>query len=264
MKIIAKLLFFLLIFFIAASAVTNCTVEPVPSGENPYSGNKLIIDNQQVWTRNRQAKKISQAYLKYGGNHGITVFVFVAENDLFNNENALAKPVGSGSITNGILNIDQFSLKENEHLLDWKRAGNDHFRSFFSNYWHDTDINDSTVKGNMILLEALTGNVPFGLLDRQRIYGTETSITCEVVLYIYVNKDCTITGNASEGYIQGQYYYYTDGNLNLKLKKGINMVCRKETYTTDFSGSAVISMEIREPIQNPENFKWVIEPDFIY
>jgi len=258
----AKFTFFAFALTVLFFSLTNCDVEPVIEGEVPYLSNTLFIDNQQVWTRNRQARKISQAYIKYGENRDLYALVLAPYVDLTGTENIVSKPVGSGKITNGILNLDYFNLDEQNDLYDWNYPNINNFKLLFSSYWKDVNISDSSVKGNLILLEALSGGDPAGLLDRQRIYGTDTLITCEIILYIYVNKDCTITGKAGHGYISGQYYYYTGGDLNLNLKKGINMICRTETYATDFNGSAVISMEIRNPIQNPEKFKWVIEPDF--
>jgi len=83
-------------------------------------------------------------------------------------------------------------------------------------------------------------------------------------LYFYVNKECVISGEKNSGYVPNQYYYFTEDGLNLNLKKGWNKIYRKETYGNKFTGSAYISMEIRNPIKNPDKFKWVIEPGFTF
>jgi len=272
MKIINKLpliIAFALVIFI----LTTCADEQSEiKGESPYQGNNLIIDNQQVWIRNKEAKKISQVYLKYDDEdeHIIDGFFDVVdavnEEEMTTNEDETADEIeynpeiaGTGGMKKGILNINISEPDENKHLMEWQ-----YFKQFFS-LWKNVTNNSSeieSVKGNMMILYALKGEEPIGPLDRQRIIGTDSTITQETILYFYVNKNCVITGEADSGYIDKQYFYFTEGNLRLSLHQGWNMVCRKETYGKNFSGSAYISMEIRNPITNPENFKWVIEPGF--
>jgi len=150
-------------------------------------------------------------------------------------------------------------------LLPWAENNGDEFKSFFSTYWSDVQIDNENTMGNLILLLASTDpqhEEQAGMLDRQRIFGTVSTITTETILYFYVSNDCIITGNKNSGYISGQYYFHTEGNLRLDLKSGWNMVCRRETYSVNFNGNAIISMEIRNPIERPEDFKWVMHKGY--
>ena len=193
----------------------------------------------------------------------------------------ILKPVGSGTITNGILN---FSISEqlngrtiNDYLLKWKytvseteesdEKATDGFRAFFSRYWVNVRINNEetndVIKGNMVLLMAqAAGTDPYGMLDRQGMSGTSSTISCETILYFYVNHDCLITGDVNSNFIPGQYYFTTEGNLYLPFKKGWNLVSRGETYGKNLNGHTRISMGIKNPIKNPEKYKWVMEAGF--
>jgi len=221
--------------------------------EHPYLGKKtLAIYDQQVLTRNRYATKVSQAYIKYNGNHVIDVGVpYAYGSDIY---------VGSGIIKDGLLTFNTNKLVENTHLLNWID-----FNQFFSRYWKDVFTSDLTVRGNTIALFAYPDNsslVVDGILDRQKITGTATTITCETVLYFYVDKDCTITGKANSNYISGLYYFTTVGDLYLPLKAGWNIVSRTETYGTNFNGHARIGMELKNPLPDAGSFKWTMELGF--
>ena len=238
--------------------------------ETTYLGKKtLAISGKQTWTRNRYATKISQAYLKYEGNHVIDVAVPMAYNPLYipgipedpyTNPRLISALVGSGDIRKGIISFNTNDLVESKHLVDWPD-----FRLFFSRYWNDVFTSDLTVKGNTIALYAYPESTSYtvdGMLDRQRITGSATTITCETVLYFYVDKDCTITGKANSNYIAGLYYFTTEGDLYLPLKAGWNIVSRTETYGTNYNGHARIGMKLKNPLQNAEKFKWTMELGF--
>ena len=138
-------------------------------------------------------------------------------------------------------------------------------RTFFRE-WNHVEVNPAVTKGNVALLESkdLVTRIPDGVLDRQRITGTATTITCETILYLYVTDDCRITGEYNTGFIPGNYYYSTEGGLDLTLKEGWNLVSRTETYGTNFNGHAKIGMMIRNHISNPESYKWTIEQGFTF
>ena len=284
MKRLKKLPWFIALAGLIIFAMTSCSHEvkdendavalaaKIPtSGEYPYFGKKVLtIKDQQVWTRNRYATKISQVYLKYNGTHDIDVAATVV-NPMFDPANPVpGEPpyqsfiIGAGTIRNGILDFEVNNLIENDHLLKWSD-----FKLIFSRYWKNVVFSSNTsIMGNMFLLWAYPVNAgvvspdPDGMLDRQGMFGTAATITCETILYIYVNEDCIISGEANEGYIEKQYYYSTEGNLNLPLKAGWNLVCRRETYGTNFNGRAIIGMSVKNPIPSPENYKWVMELGF--
>ena len=246
-------------------------------GENPYKGETLTVSNELVWKRNSHATKISNVYLEYNENHHIDAFVQVVKIEKKDDDNDNVTldrvVVGSGDIVDRVLTFSTDAIADDKLMswpgLSYKYEGDNYitasWKSFFRE-WPDADISNKNVLGNMILLDAsnnVSGEIEYkGMLDRQKITGTDTTITCETILYFYVNDDCVITGTKNNGYISGQYYYYTEGDLHLSLKKGVNLVSRTETYGTTFSGSAHIGMEVRDPIEKPENYKWVIEPGF--
>ena len=263
MKKITKL-FPAVVIGLSLLVLNVCTDITEENSENPYKGQTLTVKGQQVWQRNSKATKVSQAYIPYNEEHEIEVFV-EALDDTFSGKKEV---VGSGDIKNDYLTFST-NIIDDDKLLEWKyeiEYNNETYKfngwnSFFRE-WPDADISDKNIKGNMLLLDAYSSDDHKGMLDRQKITGTASTITCETVLYIYVTGDCRITGTSNSGYTPGQYYYNTKGNLNLSLKKGLNLICRSETYGTNFSGSAVISMEVKNPLRNPENYKWVIEPGF--
>jgi len=66
---IKKPLLLIAVFALIGLSFTFCAGEPAEDNENdkqtenPYLGNEIIINDQQVWKRNKDAKKISQAHL---------------------------------------------------------------------------------------------------------------------------------------------------------------------------------------------------------
>ena len=234
-------------------------------GENPYKGLTLKVSGQRVWMRNKNAFRISEVFIPYEEDHDIGVFVEAYDASTYF---VKKESVGSGNITGSNLTFFTSPIEENK-LMQWqyeidiedeiiKYGG---WKSFFRE-WPDAVISDESTLGNMILLDASSAGQHKGMLDRQRITGTDSTITCVTILYVYVTDDCRITGKSNSGYTPGQYYYYTEGNLDLSLKKGLNLIYRSETYGKNFSGSAVISMEVKDPLKDPEKYKWIIEPGF--
>jgi len=214
----------------------------------------LSVSDQQVWTRNKYTTKVSESYTSYSGTHSVNAFFYIMEAPHYN-------IIGSGAMKNGILDFTVSANITGNALLGWE-----YFKEFFSN-WEDVQINGQTTSnsamGNMLLLDAYTqGGSTGGMMDRQKITGNGPVLSCETILYFYVNQDCTITGTPGTGVSDGNYYYMTENYLNLSLKEGWNLVCRKEAYSTDILGYATISMEIKEKIEDPDSFKWVIEEGF--
>ena len=269
-------------------------------GENPFKGSSLAVIGQQVWTRNRYASKISQAYLPYTEDHELYAVVYT---DIpaapFRKLVPLTGTHASGIISGGVMRFAVQDMPEDSLLL-WDSAectnpspgacdydACDYLKCFdrgcayhqceyhtwftlrsFFREWKDLAVDPpaSGRIGNVAVLVAVStgdsGQVSAGVLDRQGISGTRTTISCETILYVYVKDNCRITGTADTGFLPGNYYYSTDGDLDIALKKGWNLLSRKETYGTDFSGSAVIAMEIKNPIKNPEQYRWTITLGF--
>ena len=254
MKTKAKLPGIIALTGILAFSITACaynTEEEEDRIENPYLGATLSISGQQVWKRNVYAAKLSQSHVPYYGDHDIDAYVYMTNDG----ENYYTKdliPQGEGKINNGILSFTVPEPDANLHLLEWQ-----HFVSSCFSFWDYVHSRDINVKGNMLLLYAYTGSNPIDPLDRERFTSTSSSITCETILYIYVNKDCVITGDPKEAVRDG-FYLYSSERLYLPLKKGWNMVSRKETYGVHLSGIATISMKVNQ-IKNPESYRWVMQ-----
>ena len=234
MKTTIKLLSFIMIFIITSCGDTT-DINNNKEYETLYRThfeNSLEISGQQVWQQNPIATKLSNAYLEFKGNRNISiVFLDPADYNMIT--------IGSGKIQNGLLSF-KVNEPESSYLLDW----NDLKSMFF--FWSNIEIDVPEIKGNFIL-PLTTYNEK---LSRERLLGTDFSLSQEIVIFIYVDNNCQITGDYAEGQGDG-FFYYTESNLSLKLKKGWNTLCRKESYGR--SGKAGISMEIKNP-----DCKWVI------
>ena len=218
---------------VIAFGVAACSNDPVENEETPYIGNKtLIVSNEQVW-EHTNSNKPSEMYAKSTVNSGIHIVLGS------NGENA-----GSGEIKNGILN---FTVAEprSENLSDWN------YLSRLFPEWENVAIDDPNTMGNIITPVFSTGTHK---LLREKMANTNTSFGLEEILHIYVDRDCKITGSHGEGMTPGERYYFTTNILDLSLKAGWNLLCRKEVYASDQDGRDGVSMEIKSLI----DFRWTI------
>jgi hypothetical protein len=206
-----------------------------------YSGS-LSISGQQVWVQNRASNRINDlTYLKYtGGDKKIYVFPAYLYGPDGNIIRSL-EPAGSGVIKNGFLSFKADGLPE-EKLI---KA--DHLKKLFGE-WDNVKIEPLDTMGNIIYPVTTDAE----LLNREGLTGTHSSISLESILFIYVNKDCRVTGSPGYEKIWDDHFSYTDSDLYFSLKKGWNTVCRKQTYSGDGYEKETIE------IKNPKDFKWVI------
>jgi len=240
--------------FIIVFSLAACPTPPATTGEtgdSPYLGETLSISGQPVWKYNRYATKISKVHTPYEGNHDIGVFAYTGKNK------SDIEYVGEGEIKNGFIT---FSVNNNDiknSLVDWDMLC---YLFDYWTLWENTEITPSDTKLNAAAFWAypVGEDKSNGMVDRQQITGTSSTITDETILYIYAEKDCSISGGKNQGYRNGKYYYYTESSLNLSLKRGWNMICISETYGTNYNGSARFSLIIRDPIMNIENYKWIL------
>ena len=279
----------------AAFFAASCNNEPViDETESPYLGNTLEVSGQQVWRHDRFAEKISRIFIPYKKSaHNLMAVVYM---DIPHSSDPV--PLASGSDFSGAISSDgilSFTVPDgimDNKLIVWENSycgeGCDYDRcdymkcnyrypdclyhqcidnhelytmkAFFREWKNvEIDITSPDAIGNVVLLAAdKNASGQMGALDRHGIYGTENSITCETIMYVYVKEDCRIKGKPDTGFIPDNYYYHTKKNLDLSLRRGWNLVSRTETYTTNFDGSAYIHMEIKKPIKNPEKFRWTI------
>ena len=306
MKKILPVFFVSVLSILSAVACSN---DPGAGGENPYQESMVVDNQQVWKHNKSAVKvsQVFQEY--NGNHDIVAVVSVPSEitfSSLVQLGDKIDDPhVGPvvGKIENGIMN---FAVLENDiknHLLKWdnnycpecgyslcdhhepgdSNCGNDLFfaahackdchwvfLSRFFREWKNTAITPSDAKGNIILISACpNASGATGGIDRHGFSGTENSLTNETILYLYVDKPCVISGDPSQGYIPGNYYYYTQGALNLTLKKGFNLITRGEKYLSYLPGeipnaSAYISMEIRNPLENPEKYRWAIELGFTF
>ena len=251
-----EILFLISIFFLMAGCDNSTEEKSKGAIENQYQ-NSINILEEQVWTRNRNTTKISQVYQSYTGTHNIEAYFYLPDDKA---------TIGFGNLINGVMDFTVLPENLTEgNLLEW-----DYLKAFFSSEsgvgaWNNVNVikpENIEIKGNLLLLDAYTSDVLIGgMIDRQKFVGDRSSLSCETILYFYLNEDCTISGDIDRGYRNGDSYYQAGNKLYLPLKKGWNLVTRTEKYSTDISGYATISMEIK-PIKNPQDYKWVIEPGF--
>ena len=251
MKKIIKLPFIIALVLIIIACADNSGSKNKIEIESPYLGETLRISEKQVFRRNAYATRISQAHLLYDGTHDITAYEIDAIG-----EDLYYFAIGEGNIDKGILSLE-IDERIKDHLIGWYEMVKGIPTLLF---WDHVTIDKPNVKGNFIWNFAFPKEekYPNGFLFRERITGTSSTITNKTVFYIYVDRDCRITGRSSSGYdLDRKYYYFTEGDLDLPLRKGFNIITASETYGTQFSGSAYISLEVKT-LENPENYKWVL------
>ena len=243
------------VFFISVIAVfllAACSTDEPEYEESPYIGKTFTVANEQVWEA-RGGKKLSETYFK----SSVSVIPIMAEVAIMDatkpiNENPVAiKPVGVGIMNNGILDISVPQMKSGD-LQSWENflyipGIGDHFK-----LWNDLEISDPDVNLNIMLIMFINASngSPYAI-DRERLFGDRVSLGWETILYIYVDRDCRITGTYGDS-IVGSSYGYTAKGLDLRMKEGWNMVCEKQVL--GFSGKIAFSLDLK----NPQGFRWVM------
>jgi len=217
-----------------------------PDGPTHYEGT-LEIDGQQVWVQNKEAKRQSDEwYFKFEGDSSIDIVTGFSYDDQGNVIN-LQKAAGSGKIEKGILSFEVPELTS-EYLVNA-----DVLNSFFKEY-NDVTFDPPDVNGTNILPVTSKNEK----LNREGLFLLNSSVGLESVMFIYVDKDCRVTG--SPGVItwdleSQSYYSNTDSPLDISFKKGWNTLYRMEVFDRS-SGYDNVSLGI----SNPNDFKWVLYP----
>jgi hypothetical protein len=226
MKMVTKMFVITVIAAVIVFSMTACSVDQKKQAEETqYAGVMLNVPNEQVWNL-IDGYTISDAYEKSTLTSGVSIVTLTGDE------------ISTGEIKGGVLT---FSVTEPEadNLLVW-----DVLKALF-NDWNDVTIDDLDAKGNVITVNIDAG----GRLNREKLYGTNTLLGLESIIYIFVNKNCRITGEYKDG-----SYWYTAGILDLPLKRGWNLLCRREFL--DMSGEDAVSMEMKQPV----DFRWAIRP----
>ena len=214
---------------------------------------EALLSSRQVWEYKKEWNRIRDMHILFDGDRDVDVFV-----RMYGDDSKLAgeKNVGSGKIEGGILSFS-IDIPDAEVLFGW-----DALRSSNFFYWEDAAVDPSGVKGNEFMFVTTPQNERLNL---EKITGTRESLSQELVRFIYVDKNCTMTGTegVKDGIIHGvgeqsDTYFETDHTLNLSLKEGWNTVYRRQTFRTgeDGNGKSLITMEIK----NPLNLRWILYP----
>jgi hypothetical protein len=197
----------------------------------------LIITDEQVWLRNYSTNKISQLYEQFNEkNHAIIVLgEYDSETEEYSEE------IGSGTINNGKLS---FAVNVPKNVLAW-----DKFKVFFNIItegmgWNVSIDEEAT---NSTFIAIFTDDEDGYMLTKEGVSGTTSSVSDETVFFVYVDRDCAITGESRED----ATVMYVFNPFTLQLKKGWNTVWYKQTYTS--SGRSSFSMDIKNP-----DLKWVL------
>jgi hypothetical protein len=221
---------------IIAVGVSGCGDDT--GGEQTYYGSgTLKITGEQVWLRNYSTNKLSQAYEKYyEKQHDVIV---LGEYD--NETSEYSEEIGSGTINGGELNV---IVNVPHHLLEWDKL-KVLFNIITEGEGWDVSIDEDATNGTFI--EILTNDEDEYMLVKEGVSGTTSSISDEWVLFVYVDRDCTITGESKVD----ERVMYTFNPFTLRLKRGWNTIWHKQTYTT--SGRSSFFMDIKNP-----DLKWVL------
>jgi hypothetical protein len=230
----AAVLAAVILFSMAACDTGGDDNEPVH-----YDG-PFTINNQQMW-EGTNSNKISEVYKKFEGDREISVYEYDSEGD---GKYGPVKIIGSGKIENGFLNCDVPEPDVGD-LMAW----ND-FKFVFS-AWTDLACAPYSAKGTYLRLVSSEGE----WLNLEKMSGSNDSLWLESIWFIYIDRDCKITGTPSDG-IRPDAFYETVENLDLALKRGWNTICRKQLLTGE-RGIETDSVKIK----NPADFKWTIRPN---
>ena len=257
MKNITKKLGIIALAALIAFAMAACDTDNGDNKNGPtyFNGTLTAEDlqnSQQVWQYKSEFTKISDAHILFDGNRDVDVFVRTYDVD---SKLLVEKDVGSGRIEGGILSFS-IDVPGAEDLIGWDALKS---RNFF--YWEDAAVDPPEVKGNEFMFVTTENE----RLNLEIITGTKEELSQELVRFIYVDKNCTMTGTegVKDGIIHGvgeqsDTYFETDHTLNLSLKEGWNTVYRRQTFRTgeDGNGKSLITMEIK----NPLNLRWILYP----
>jgi hypothetical protein len=220
-------------------STTGCPTDDGGSEDGPaFLGDRLELSGQ-VYTEKWNDSYTSLSYQNYTGN--------LAINDYYG---------GSGEIKNGNLSYsigtpDLYTLNPEDQL----GRGYDNVTSSSQNvkgrllYYLDTNSGDLRKTSHTI-----------------SISGTKFSETYEGVVYVYVDKDVTVSGKGKEEKYDEDGYNetYTTKNFSLALKAGWNAVYTKVTESSSFAGSidnpTSVNFTYTETMSlgNP-SLKWVLE-----
>jgi len=239
------------VVFLGITACSNGSTDSGNVTNSPYLGATLNLSVDSVWQRNYNTSKLSNAYLPYTDSFTMQAFIYQKKDPppaSTDEDQSLYRTIPASIAT---------KIKEDHNLivpsplpalLDWVD-----FKQHFNEWNQDeTDhlfIDDDSVKFNILAIAILDSNNKVWSLIKEGMTGSTTSLSEESTMFIYADKDCTIT--ATRETLSNITTNYEPFVLNLKA--GWNTVCRKQTNTTFWVSTYEMS------VKNP-NYRWVKFP----
>jgi len=170
---------------------------------------------------------------------------------------------GSGAVNNGILN---YSIGKPTNL---ETINVGIVESLFY-YWDNLHMSKTNVKGFYLSSLSVISN-DYDLLQR---FSYSTSIgnnsaveTSESVMYVYVDKDCTLTGNGKTKEVSQSEdlpFTITSSNFDIAFKAGWNAVYTKSVTITTWTGAIDnptnenIYSTVTVSMSAPSSLKWIL------
>jgi len=225
MKTVTKMLGIIAVAAVIVFSMAGCgdSQQPRSSVEASYAGGTLMASGEQVWERTGEYT-ISDLYVKSDITSGVKI---VTSN---------GTEVATGDIKGGYLNFSVDDL-EDDALIGWNEL-----KEIF-NEWKDVIIDEPSTNGTTVTVSTDEG----AKLNREKLYGNTSILGLESVIYIYVNKDCKITGEINEDGDE----QITTVVLNLNLRKGWNLLFRRDI--DNLNGKKAVLIEVRQFV----GFRWV-------
>jgi uncharacterized repeat protein (TIGR02543 family) len=173
------------------------------------------------------------------------------------NRTITAQPSGIGGF--GAITRGQFNFNINSPTATTL----ENINTFFDGMDRDYDnFRISNTNANIVLLWF---EVPSGSFRRESRSitrtGNTTTYTDQEQLFIYVDKDVTISGRGRTAHWTGEYYSgtTTTKNLDITLKRGWNTMLIETIETeTESSNNIVVSETITISLGNPDNLGWTL------
>jgi len=229
--------FFKILGIIALIAIIGLSMAACPEddgGGGPTAfGDKLEIKGEQVYTR--EGDFPTYEYKKFEGNLSLT--------------NTLG---GSGKIEGGKLT---YTIEVPSSLSAITFFTDDLVNNMS---FTDVKISDESVKAALFqFIDTANGSAYPGVHKWEmsgKLSGDILNAEAGSVVFMYVDKDVTITAKGRTSTEYGETYTLKD--LNLSLKKGWNAILNKQSgpiNVKDGTGSSTISLSVDNP-----DLKWVL------
>jgi hypothetical protein len=193
----------------------------------------LVISGEQVYT------------VTYNESNGANIYT--ALNDTF--DVTLAPDYYSGSsIGTGTVTAGKLTFTVNEPTSS--QTSNWDFVEYQFDEWDSPAVTPTDVKFfYLFIFENPTAGYGYNPI-RLRYKNRTSSMD---VNWVYVDKDCTISGGQKNKNWAG--YIFTNQAFSINLKKGWNALCTTSTYN---QSSGTEKLEIKYP----KNVKWVYDNDW--